>query len=183
MKSEEFSEVLRVYGDMSYRMACHLTRGNEALARDLVQDAFIKIWKNWEWQRPQSFKGWMYRILHNLYMDHLRRRAREACLSYDAPGPSEDGNFLDATPETGPLPLEQLEKDEIKKMLTQALDRLARDFRLPIILCDMEGLSYQEIARIMSCPIGTVRSRIHRGRLELRRALVRFQTERGVRPS
>ena len=171
MKNEEFSEVLRLYGDMAYRMACHLTAGNESLARDLVQDAFVKIWKNWEWQQPQSFKGWMYRILHNLYMDHLRRKTRQATHSYDAPGLSEEDSLKDSYPDAGPGPLEILEKEEMKKKLHEALDRLPEDFRIPIILCDMEGFAYDEIAQIMSCPVGTVRSRIHRGRRELRTAL------------
>src|ERR1035437_1442527 len=171
MKSDEFSEVLRLYGDMSYRMACHLTRGDETLARDLVQDAFVKIWKNWEWQRPHSFKGWMYRILHTLYMDHLRRQTREATSSYDAPALSEDETLKDLLPETGPDVFDILEKDELRQTLSRALKTLPDDFRLPIVLCDMEGLSYEEIARIVSCPVGTVRSRIHRGRLLLRGAL------------
>lgn len=171
MKNEEFSEVLRLYGDVAYRMACHLTRGNETVARDLVQEAFIKIWKNWDWQRPESFKGWMYRILHNLYMDHLRRRTREASDSYDAPAHSEEGSLIDLLPDRKPLPLELLEKEELKKALSGALEDLPEDFRLPIVLCDMEGFSYEEIAQILSCPVGTVRSRIHRGRRELRRTL------------
>src|SRR5262249_49343780 len=150
-----------------YRMACHLTRGNESLARDLVQDAFVKIWKNWEWQKPDSFKGWMYRILHNLYMDHLRKKTREASDSYDAPSLSEDHSLMDTLADASPSPEEQLEKHEMKKVLYAALDKLHQDFRVPIILCDMEGLSYEEIARVVSCPVGTVRSRIHRGRLEL----------------
>jgi RNA polymerase sigma-70 factor (ECF subfamily) len=171
MKNEEFSEVLNTYGDMAYRMACHLTGGNEALARDLVQDAFIKIWKNWEWQRPQSFKGWMYRILHNLYMDHLRRKSREATSSYDVPGISDEDRLIDSYPERSLQALDTLQQEELIKILHETLDKLPEEFRIPIILCDMEDLSYEEIAQIVSCPVGTVRSRIHRGRRELRRAM------------
>jgi RNA polymerase sigma-70 factor (ECF subfamily) len=174
MKQEEFSDVLRCHGDMAYRMACHLSKGNEQLARDLVQDAFIKIWKNWEWQRPESFKGWLYRILHNLYIDHLRRQVREASDSYDVPGLSDDGTLKDVLPEMGPQTLELLENEELKRALRQALDELHEDFRIPIILCDMEGLAYDEIAQIVSRPVGTVRSRIHRGRLQLRARLGHF---------
>jgi RNA polymerase sigma factor (sigma-70 family) len=174
MKTDEFSDVLKCHGDTAFRMACHLTGGNEQLARDLVQDAFIKIWKNWEWQRPQSFKAWMYRILHNLYIDHLRRKTREASDSYDVPTPTDEGTLRDLLPSKGLLPQEILEKEELKKNLHQALERLPEDFRIPIILCDMEGLSYEEIAEIVACPVGTVRSRIHRGRRELRAALVQW---------
>jgi RNA polymerase sigma-70 factor (ECF subfamily) len=171
MKDDEFSEVLKSYGDMAYRMACHLTGGDEALARDLVQDAFIKIWKNWEWQRPHSFKGWMYRILHNLYMDHLRRKSREAASSYDIQGPSEEDSLIDGYPERSLHALDALQQEELKINLHKALNQLPAEFRIPIILCDLEDLSYEEIAQVVACPVGTVRSRIHRGRRELRRAL------------
>jgi len=176
MKNEEFSEVLRLHGDMAYRMACHLTRGNESLARDLVQDAFVKIWKNWERQRPDSFKGWLYRVLHNLYMDHLRKQKREASVSYDAPSGSEDYDLKEALPDHEIPMVETLEQNEMKDALQWALNQLPADFRVPIVLCDMEGLSYEEIALVVDCPIGTVRSRIHRGRRELRRTLVQKET-------
>ena len=172
MKRDEFSEVLRCYGDIAYRMSCHLTQGNEALARDLVQEAFIKIWKSWGLRKPESFKGWMYRILHNLYIDHLRRNAREGTFSYDAPGAMDDLDLKESLPQAGPSILEELEKEELNQRLQRALRDLPEEFRVPIVLCDMEGLSYDEIARIVSCPVGTVRSRIHRGRRALRRALV-----------
>ena len=159
MTTEEFREVLKHDGDTAYRMACHLTGGNETLARDLVQDALLKIWKNGEERRSVSIKGWMYRILHNLHIDHIRRRKRETPMVYD--GPDSD-----------PQPLERLEQKEIQKSVRQALDELPLDYRVPIMLCDLEGLPYEEIARIVSCPVGTVRSRIHRGRRVLRQALV-----------
>jgi len=173
-KVEEFNDVLRTHGDAAYRMACHLTGGNETLARDLVQDAFIKIWKNWECQRPHSFNGWLYRILHNLYIDHLRRKTREASFSYDAPGLNEEESLIDMFPEPGPQTVEILEKAELQDALRKALGELPEDFRIPIVLCDMEGLQYDDIARIVSCPVGTVRSRIHRGRLLLRASLGHF---------
>jgi RNA polymerase sigma factor (sigma-70 family) len=172
MNKEEFSEILRCYGDIAYRMACHLTQGNEALSRDLVQDAFVKIWKSGDLQNLDSFKGWMYRILHNLYIDHLRRQSRNATFSYDAPAAADDSDLKESLPHAGPTILENLEKEELNRRLRQALDGLPDEFRIPVVLCDMEGLSYEEIARIVACPVGTVRSRIHRGRCELRRTLV-----------
>src|SRR5262245_9616303 len=76
MKSEEFSELLRTYGDTAYRMAYQLTGGREAEANDLVQDVFIRIWKNGDLPSPVSMKGWLYRVLRNLYIDALRRLSR-----------------------------------------------------------------------------------------------------------
>jgi RNA polymerase sigma-70 factor, ECF subfamily len=169
MDEKEFTALLRTHGDVAYRMAYHLTRGNEALSRDLVQEGFIKIWKNWSFHRPGSFKGWLYRILRNLYMDHLRRKAREASWSLD--GPTAEDSFAETYPENRPHSLELLEKKEAKELLEEALQRLPEEFRIPMVLCDIERLSYADISRILSCPIGTVRSRIHRGRLLLRRIL------------
>src|SRR5687767_6888451 len=93
-KTEEFGDVLRQYGDLAYRMAYQLTGGREDEARDLVQDGFIKIWRFWTFQKPRSFKGWMYRILHNLYMDKLRRKFRKAETPFDAV-PEEGGLSLE----------------------------------------------------------------------------------------
>jgi len=176
-KADEFSELLRCYGDMAYRMACQITGGREPEARDLVQDGFIKIWRYWRFHRPASFKGWMYRILHNLYMDALRRNARRPTVSLD--GHADEGTpweerLSDNTPG---LP-EGAERRELQQDVTRALERLDLEFRMPVVLCDMEGLSYDEIAQVMSCPVGTVRSRIHRGRMQLRALLGQYQTGR-----
>src|SRR5262249_10867004 len=152
MKNDDFSEVLRQYGDMAYRMASYLTKGDEPLARDLVQDAFLKIYKNWDWMQPDNFKGWMYRILHNLYMDHLRRKTREAVQSYDVPGPSDESDFKEFLPGNDPHPLDVQEQSELKVTIHRALATLPEEFRIPIMLCDLEGLSYEEIAKVASCP-------------------------------
>src|SRR5947209_4213078 len=132
MKTQEFSEALTFHQDTAYRMACRMTGGNESLARDLVQDAFVRIWKNWETRRPGSFKGWLYRILYNLYMDHLRRRCREV-----------PETLIETKPERGPLPPELAERNELKTVVHRALEGLPQEFRVPVVLCDMEGLSYE----------------------------------------
>lgn len=186
-KNEEFSEVLRVYGDLAYRMAFQLTRGREDEARDLVQDGFIKIWRFWPFQQPRSFKGWMYRILHNLYMDKLRRKHRQVETSLDA---AQDEGLLSLEhhlPDSAPTPEQASEASHRQRAVSRALAGLELDLRMPVVLCDMEGLSYEEIARIVGCPIGTVRSRIHRGRSRLREALVHLEeptlTRGGYRPT
>jgi len=172
-KTDEFSELLRTYGDTAWRMALHLTKGNEPEARDLVQDCFIRIWRYWGFQKPDHFKSWMYRILHNLYLDECRRRKRRQQVSLDDPqGGEEDAlRWEDRLKENDPTPEENSDTHERQVLVRQALQRLPSEFRIPVALCDMEGLSYDEIARIVSCPVGTVRSRIHRGRMQLRAAL------------
>ena len=171
-KTEEFAELLRTYGDMAYRMALHLTGGREDEARDLVQDGFIRIWRYWSFQKPDHFKSWMYRILHNLFLDNRRRAGRRPTVSLDDPAPHhEDLSWEDRFAEARPQPLGILETKELQHEVAGALRRLPAEFRIPVMLCDMEGLSYDEIARVVSCPVGTVRSRIHRGRLQLRATL------------
>jgi RNA polymerase sigma-70 factor, ECF subfamily len=179
-KTDEFAELLRCYGDLAYRMAFQLTGGKEDEARDLVQDGFIKIWRYWAFQRPRSFKGWMYRLLHNLYMDKMRRQVRQATFSMDAIEEEGGASLSEGLPELDLLPQERLEQDETRRIVARALATLEIDLRIPVTLCDMEGLSYEEIARVVSCPIGTVRSRIHRGREKLRALLVHLTADGGT---
>lgn len=169
--STEFSDLLRCYGDMAYRMAYQLTGGREAEARDLVQDAFLKIWRRWDVQQPESFKGWMYRLMHNLYMDNLRKKYRHPTLSLDAPAPDSETPW-EQNLSDGSMRLDDfVEQKELQGEVGRALKALDVEFRTVIVLCDMEGLPYEEIAQIVGCPIGTVRSRIHRGREQLRKIL------------
>ena len=179
-KAEQFDEMLQSYGDMAYRMALHLTGGKEFEARDLVQEGFLRIWRYWDVRKPESFRGWMYRILHNLYMDALRKKSREASLSLDAEiveGASWEQTLAD---HEMPIPA-RMEQKELQEHVANAVNQLPIEFRIPIVLCDMEGLSYDEIATALAIPVGTVRSRIHRGRCHLRRALVHLQAK-GVLP-
>jgi RNA polymerase sigma-70 factor (ECF subfamily) len=104
----------------------------------------------------------MYRVLHNLYMDAMRKkcRAKETEIPSEDVFPDRQGSI-----EKG---IEQMDR---RRQVAAALARLDEDFRLPVMLCDMEGLAYDDIARILQCPVGTVRSRIHRGRERLRQWL------------
>jgi RNA polymerase sigma-70 factor (ECF subfamily) len=170
MKNQEFIDLLRVYGDMAYRMALQLTAGREAEAGDLVQETFIRIWKHWDTERPSSMKGWMYRVLRNLHLDALRYRTRHPAFSLETPTGTET-SWEDILPDSQNSLDSSLEKKELQKNVAAALTGLDEDFRIPVMLCDMEGLPYEDIARILNCPIGTVRSRIHRGRVQLRELL------------
>jgi RNA polymerase sigma factor (sigma-70 family) len=167
---DEFNAVLRDHGDAAYRMACQLTGGKEAEARDLVQEAFVRIWRNWKTHRPDSINGWMRTVLHNLYMDVLRRQARRPSVSLD-PGDGAEFSLSDILPDPHPSLETLYHHHELQKTVAEALSQLDVEFRIPVVLCDMEGMSYEEIAQIVSCPVGTVRSRIHRGRSRLRQLL------------
>lgn len=170
MKNDEFNELLRNYGSMAYRMAYQLTGGKESEAGDLVQDLFIKLWNRWDSPRPTSMRGWMYRVLRNLFLDHLRSRKRSATCSLQS---GNDGatDWSDLIPDASLNIETALEKKDLQREVAEALQQLEEDFRLPVMLCDMEGLRYEDIARILNCPVGTVRSRIHRGRMQLRKIL------------
>ncbi len=174
-QATDFTEILERYGDLAYRMAYRLTGGRESEARDLVQDGFLKIWGQWKIERPASFQGWMYRLLHNLYIDSLRRSARRPAVSLDRENGSGE-SMHEALAAREPSVEERLEQEELKANVAAALAQLDPEFRLPVVLCDMEYLSYDEISRILAVPVGTVRSRIHRARLELRRLLAPTQS-------
>jgi len=179
--TDEFSELLRCYGDLAYRMSLQLTGGRQDEAQDLVQEGFIKIWKFWQFQRPRSFKGWMYRVLHNLYMDRLRRKYHKSETSLDAANDAGENSLEDRLADSRMSAHEGLEQKETQSVVQKALSELDLDLRVPVVLCDMEGLSYEEIAKIVSCPIGTVRSRIHRGRLKLKTTLGHLRSEGEMR--
>ena len=171
--SEEFSELLRTHGDAAWRMALHLTEGKETEAADLVQNAFIRIWRRWAWQKPNHFKSWLYKILHNLYIDECRKRSRRPTSSLDAERSTGDegDTWADHLADPALPPHREAEQRETQAQVRRALQSLPIEFRIPVMLCDMEGMPYEEIARVVSCPVGTVRSRISRGRQQLRRAL------------
>ncbi len=167
MKYDEFAHVMKAYGDMAYRMALQLTGGRDAEAGDLVQELFLKVWRRWDEPRPVSMKGWMYKVMRNLYIDAARYRQRRPAFSLQDTGGFEFA-LEDRIPDRGSTPLELLEQKDRQSQVRAALAQLDEEFRTPVMLCDIEGLRYEDIARVLDCPIGTVRSRIHRGRQRLR---------------
>src|SRR5579871_3516343 len=160
------------YGKATYNFAYRLTR-NEADARDLTQEAFIRVYRAWRSFQPgTSFLSWVYRIVTNLHRDELRRKK---------------GRYLDEIPEDNapqdfggsrPLavtPIEDYVEGQLSEGLARSLEQLSPDQRQVIVLADIEEYSYQEIAEIMGCSIGTVRSRLHRARALLRRLIQKQQ--------
>ena len=158
-----WDEIAERYGDTVYTMAYRLT-GDRDEARDLAQDVFVRVYRNLDRYRPGTFEGWLFRITKNLFLDRLRRRSR---LRWE-PLPDEEWR---QPAEAGPGPAERIEEGMLGGELEQALGRLAPSFRIAVVMCDVQGLSYEEIAVATGWPIGTVRSRIHRGRRMLRREL------------
>ncbi len=158
-----WDEIVRTHSDRVYRLAYRLT-GNRQDAEDLTQETFVRVFRRWPSYTPGTFEGWLHRITTNLFLDLVRRRQR---IRFDAL-PDDAGDRL-AGSEAGPGA--GLRRPHLDADIQAALDALPPDFRAAVVLCDLEGLSYEEIAATLDIKLGTVRSRIHRGRVLLREAL------------
>ena len=155
-----FDEVVARYGDKIFTISLRLT-GNRDDAADLTQDVFERVYRNLDRYEPGTFDGWLYRITRNLFLDRVRRggRVRLESLSVEewhAPASSDPG------------PADVVERATLEADLEDGLAMLSPDFRLAVVLCDIEGLTYDEIVVATGWPLGTVRSRIHRGRKTMR---------------
>ncbi len=174
------SEALQ-YLDQLYAAAMRMTR-NPADAEDVVQETFAKAYASFHQFTPgTNLKAWLYRILTNTYINSYRKKQREPQLS-DGEN-VEDWQLARAESHTSSglksaetVALENLPDSDVK----EALQQLAPDFRLAVFLADVEGFSYKEIAGIMGTPIGTVMSRLNRGRTQLRRLLADYARDRGM---
>ena len=173
--------------DQLYSAALRYTR-NPSDAEDLVQEAFAKAYAAFHQFEPgTNLRAWLYRILTNTYINSYRKQQRQPQqVSADADWDGEDGgdfSLYDRIAEATQAPAEvevlrHLADDEVK----QALAQLPDQFRMAVYLADVEGFSYAEIADIMGTPIGTVMSRLHRGRAALQKALYDYAAQRGLLP-
>lgn len=155
-----WEEVARVYGRKIYNFAYRLT-GNSDDAHDLVQEVLLRVRRGLADYQPGSFEGWLWRITRNAFLDDVRRRNRRPT----APLPEEIDRWEVASSDAADVEYARISLgDDIQKALLE----LPIDFREAVVLCDVVGLSYEEIAVAVAVPIGTVRSRIHRGRKMLR---------------
>lgn len=158
-----WEEIVRDHSARVYRLAYRLT-GNAHDAEDLTQDVFVRVFRSLSSYRPGTFEGWLHRITTNLFLDTARRKQR---IRFDAL-PDDAADRLRGREPTPELVLHDRMFDHD---IQAALDALPPDFRVAVVLCDIEGLSYEEIAATLGIKLGTVRSRIHRGRTQLREAL------------
>ncbi len=164
--------IVREHSPRVYRLAYRLT-GNPHDAEDLTQEVFVRVFRSLHTYTPDNFAGWLHRITTNLFLDMVRRRQK---IRFDAL--PEDTERL---PGSAPSPEQVYADAYLDPQVQAALDALPPDFRVAVVLCDIEGLTYEEIAATLGIKLGTVRSRIHRGRVQLREALAHLAP--GLRPA
>lgn len=179
----KFEDDAMQFAPQLYAAAMRMTR-NSADAEDLVQETFLKAYRAYHtFTEGTNLKAWLYRILTNTYINRYRklsRRPKEVDL-----GEVEDLYLYRKVSTAGTREASRSAEEEVlsgfvDSDVKQAIEALPENFRLPVLLADVEGFSYKEISDIMEVPIGTVMSRLHRGRKALQKALWEFASERGL---
>jgi len=154
------------FADQLYRVALRLCR-DRARAEDLVQETYLQAWRSFHrFELGTNLRAWLYKILFNVYYSGQRKEKLQVV-------PAEE--TLAETIAYDPPTPQRLTDEEV----LAALERLPRDFQIPILLADVEELSYREIADVLEIPVGTVMSRLHRGRRGLQKLLADYARERG----
>ncbi len=164
---ESFNELVRRYQKMAYNLAFRML-GDSQAAEDATQEAFFSAWKSIRRFKGGSFKAWIMQITANACRDQLRRLKRRPVvalesLPYDPPAVSTES------------PEDYAIRKETGEQVQRGLATLPHEQRMSVILCDIQGLSYEEVAEVMGCSLGTVKSRINRGRCHLRDYLVKME--------
>lgn len=162
------SELITRYERKTYNLAYRLM-GNHADASDAAQEALVRVC-----MRLQNFRGdsafstWLFRVVTNTCLDELRRRSRLRHASLDDLLPVDEGVVSRQAPDEGESPVEYAERHEVQAAVQRAINRLPDEYRVVVIMRDLKGLSYQEIAAMLDTTLGTIKSRLHRARQALR---------------
>jgi RNA polymerase sigma-70 factor (ECF subfamily) len=170
---EAFEMLMEKYQKKVFNIALRLL-GNHDDASEVTQEVFIRIYKS-----IGSFKGesqistWIYRIATNVCLDELRKRKRKWVMSLDEEYHKENGDYIIQVEDNKPTPDVIMEQKTIKNAVNNAIDKLSEKYKLIIILRDLQGFSYEEISDMIKTPVGTVKSRINRARLQLKELLLK----------
>ena len=170
-----WEDVVRTHSVRVYRLAYRLT-GNPHDAEDLTQEVFVRVFRSLASYTPGTFEGWLHRITTNLFLDTARRRQR---IRFEGLGQDVEGRLQGGDP----TPAQAFDDRHLDSDIQAALKDLPPEYRAAVVLCDIEGLSYEEIAATLGVKLGTVRSRIHRGRAQLRIALDHRRPRRAGAPA
>jgi len=177
-----FQEEALPHLDAVYRFAIRLAAGNADLAEDVVQDTFVRAYKSWHTYTPgTNCRSWLFTICRTTFLQHRQRSARRGVAASDAftDGQIDDAHGAEAI---GPSPPKRPDEElfgEIDPLVTRAIDALPDVFREAVVASDLHGFSYEEIGELLGVPIGTVRSRLHRGRRMLQEQLSEYAIEMG----
>jgi RNA polymerase sigma-70 factor (ECF subfamily) len=175
-RRREFEEEALVHLDALYGLGLRLSGGDEPRAEDLVQEAMLKAYRAWDrFEAGTNCRAWLMTILRNTFINQFRRqKARPNSVEFDlvAERPSSE-SLYEADPEG------RIFRHIIDDEVIAAIDELPEEFRVAIVLSDIEGLSYQEVAELMEIPVGTVKSRLFRARKRLQERLYEYAVEMG----
>ena len=181
-KQHEFEREAIPHMSLLYNYALRMTN-NPADADDLVQETYLKAYRFWDkYEQGTNIRAWLFRIMKNSYINRYRKETKEPeTVDYEEVQgfyASVRAESADANDLQGSIFNNLLDDD-----VSNAIASLPDDFRTVVILCDIEGLTYEEIAEFVECPLGTVRSRLHRGRRILRTQLMEYAKSRGYVPN
>lgn len=170
-RSALFEDLLRKSYRQAYSFAARLT-GNPSEAEDLVQETFLRAYRFFHrYDENLPFTNWLYRIMSNAHIDAVRRKGRIKTQSMEQPG--VNGVVTVELPDLDSSPDRTLMESTMNENVQHALSTMTPEFRTAVLLADVEGMAYEEIAEVMKTSVGTVRSRIHRGRKQLRSYLLK----------
>ena len=178
-RDDSFQREALVHMPSLFQAARYLTR-DDAAAEDLVQETLLKAHRFWHrYQEGTNCKAWLFRIQTNTFLNSTRKKSRTMTLIEDADSESASDSLYEhasfyGTPET------QYLQGMMPELIQDALEALPENFRLPVILADLQDFSYNEIAEIIDCPVGTVMSRLFRGRKRLQELLFAHAVEQGI---
>ena len=170
-EKERFSSEIMTHLDHLYRVAFHLVK-NQDEARDFVQETCARALMSYKQFTPgTNMKAWLTRILYNFFFDHYHRSKRTVLVEESSHVADEGLHYWEKVATENPGPEKQILYKELNVKINDALRKIPEEFRVPIILVDMGDLSYAQAAEILACPVGTVRSRLSRGRRLLHKHL------------
>jgi RNA polymerase sigma-70 factor (ECF subfamily) len=173
---DAFNRLVLAYQDLAFNVAYRML-GDEDLAADAVQNAFISAYRNLRTYRGGSFKSWVMRMVTNGCYDELRRQKRRPTVSLE-PVSTVDGEEMDSADwlaSNDPTPDQSFDQAELEHAIQHCLENLPVDFRMVVVLIDVQGMDYEEVSASVRTPLGTVKSRLARARLKLRDCLQQFQ--------
>jgi len=178
LKQREFNAEMIPHMDALYNFAIRLA-SDPTDAEDLVQDTIVKAYRFFaSYERGTNAKAWLFRILKNSYINNYRKQSKQPFqVDYD-----EISTYYESvrSERSDTTDMEQvMYRELLDDDVTKALNKLPEDFRTVVLLCDIEGFTYEEIANMLDVPIGTIRSRLHRGRNLLRTSLSQYASQRG----